>query len=212
MGRADRPSLDEAPRGPRIGVVRMAWDQLEADARSAIDEYLDAASAAGARIEETELPVAFERLADAQLTIQRAETAWALGSEADWHGEQVSAALRAYIDAGRAVTREDYLAARRLADEQRWRWDERVAGLDAVLGPSALGVPPAGLEFTGDPLLCRPFTLLGVPALAIPGAWTSAGLPIGLQLAGAQHADRHVLSVARWLLERVGERSPRARA
>ena len=81
-----------------------------------------------------------------------------------------------------------------------------------MLAPSTLGVPPAGLDFTGDPLLCRPFTLLGVPALALPGAWTPDGLPIGLQLTGAQHADRHVLSVARWLLERVGERSPSARA
>jgi Asp-tRNA(Asn)/Glu-tRNA(Gln) amidotransferase A subunit family amidase len=209
---AGPPRLGDASHDPRIGVVRMAWDQLEAVARSAIEEYLGVASAAGAQIEETELPVACERLADAQLTIQRAETAWALGSEADWHGDQVSAELRAYIDAGRAVMRDDYLAARRLADEQRWRWDECVAGVDAVLAPSTLGVPPAGLEFTGDPLLCRPFTLLGGPALAIPGAWTPAGLPVGVQLTGAQHTDRRVLSVARWLLERVGARSPGARA
>jgi Asp-tRNA(Asn)/Glu-tRNA(Gln) amidotransferase A subunit family amidase len=207
---AGRPSIVDAPPNPRIGVVRMAWQQLEPAARSAIDAYLEAASAAGAAIEETELPVAFERLAGAQLTIQRAETAWSLGSEADWHGERVSAALRAYIEAGRAVTPGDYLAARRLADEQRWRWNERVACFDAVLAPSTLGVPPAGLDFTGDPLLCRPFSLFGVPALALPGAWTSDGLPVGLQLTGALHADRALLRVARWLLERVGERSPLA--
>jgi Asp-tRNA(Asn)/Glu-tRNA(Gln) amidotransferase A subunit family amidase len=205
---AGQPVRAEAPARPRIGFVRMAWEQLESAARNAIDDYLGAASAAGAAIEEAELPVAFERLVDAQLTIQRAETAWALGGEADWHGEKVSAALRSYIAEGRAVTRDDYLAARRLADEQRWRWQERIASFDAVLAPSTLGVPPAGLEWTGDPLLCRPFTLLGVPALALPGAWTPAGLPIGLQLAGAPHDDRALLGVARWLLERVGERSP----
>jgi amidase len=205
---AGPPSLDDAPANPRIGVVRMAWEQLEPAARSAVDAYLDAASASGAALEEAELPAAFGQLADAQLTIQCAETAWALGSEADWHGERVSAALRAYIEAGRAIPRRDYLAARRLADEQRWRWQERVASFDAVLAPSTLGVPPLGLEFTGDPLPCRPFSLLGVPALALPGAWTPDGLPVGLQLAGALHADRTLLRVARWLLERVGERAP----
>jgi amidase len=205
---AGPPSLGDVPANPRIGVVRMAWEQLEPAARSAIDAYLDAASAAGASIDEAELPVAFERLADAQLTIQCAETAGALGSEADWHGERVSAALRAYIAAGRAIPRSDYLAARRLADEQRWRWQEHVTGFDAVLAPSTLGVPPLGLAFTGDPLPCRPFSLLGVPALGLPGAWTPDGLPVGLQLAGALHADRALLRVARWLLERVGERAP----
>jgi len=68
-------------------------------------------------------------------------------------------------------------------------------------------VPPLGLDFTGDSLLCRPFTLLGAPMLALPGAWTAEGVPIGLQLAGPLHADRRVLSNARWLLGRVRGRS-----
>jgi Asp-tRNA(Asn)/Glu-tRNA(Gln) amidotransferase A subunit family amidase len=206
---AGGPRAAEPFTAPRIGFVRIAWDLLEAAARNAIDDYLGAAAAAGAVIEETELPIAFERLAEAQATIQRAETAWALGREADWHGERVSAELRAYIAEGRAVTREDYLAARRLADEQRWRWQERLGAFDAALAPSTLGVPPLlELGSTGDSLLCRPFTLLGGPALALPGAWTPAGLPIGLQLVGAAHDDRALLGVARWLLARVGERAP----
>ncbi len=182
---------------------RTAWHHLEAQTREAIERYLAAAAAAGASLEEAELPASFERLLGAQQTIHCAETAYALGHEADRHGDAVSSQLRAHIAAGRAVTRETYLAARRLADEQRWRWHERFSSFDAVLAPSALGVPPAGLDHMGDPLLCRPFTLLGVPALALPGAWTPDGLPVGLQLAGVLHGDRGVLAVARWLLARV---------
>jgi Asp-tRNA(Asn)/Glu-tRNA(Gln) amidotransferase A subunit family amidase len=207
---AGGPSGAEALTAPRIGFARMAWERLEAAARNAIDGYLDAAAAAGAVVEDLQPPFAFEPLIDAQRTIQQTETAWALGREADWHGELVSEELRSYIAEGRAVAREDYLAARRVADEQRWRWQERVTGLDAVLAPSTLGVPPLGLHSTGDSLLCRPFTLLGGPALALPGAWTPDGLPVGLQLVGAVHDDRRVLGVARWLLAHLGTRSSTA--
>ena len=204
---AGEPPAFERSSPPRIGFLRLAWDRLDAVTRNAVDDYLGAAGGAGAIVEETQLPVDFELLVDAQITIQLVETAWALGREADWHGELVSEELRSFIAEGRAVARERYLAARRLADEQRWRWDDRVDGFDAVLAPSTLGVPPLGSD-TGDSLLCRAFTLLGGPALALPGAWSPDGLPIGLQLLGATHADRGVLGVARWLLERVGDRAP----
>jgi amidase len=193
----------DPPSRPRIAIARMAWHHLESQIRDAIERYLECAAAAGASLEEAELPASFERLIEAQQTIHRAETAYTLGREADLHGDAVSPELRAHIAAGRAVTREAYLAARRLADEQRWRWQDRFSSYDAVLAPSAVGVPPAGLDHMGDPLLCRPFTLLGVPALALPGAWTPDGLPVGLQLAGALHGDRGVLAVARWLMARV---------
>lgn len=209
--RASRPApmqASVAPERPRLGFLRDGWERIEEAARGAIDRYLEAAAAAGAQIEEAELPVARERLVEAQLTIQRVETAAALGAEADWHGELVSAELRGFISEGRGVAREEYLAARRLADEARWLWHDRVQGFDAMLAPSTLGVPPLGLESTGDPLLCRPFTLLGGPALALPGAWTAEGLPVGLQLLGAAHSDRELLGVARWLSERVGGGSP----
>jgi Asp-tRNA(Asn)/Glu-tRNA(Gln) amidotransferase A subunit family amidase len=197
------PPLPLPARAPRVALLRLAWERLEQAAREAIEHYVEAAAGAGAQIIERELPIEFDALADAQLTIQRVETAWTLGPEADRHGDAVSAELRAYIADGRAVTREEYLTARRLADEQRWQWEDRLAGVDCALAPSALGVPPAGLGYSGDPLLCRPFTLLGGPALALPGAWTADGLPIGMQLVGPLHGDRRVLTCARWLAEHV---------
>jgi len=209
--RSSGPGLEAPPAGsggvPRLAFARPCWEAIEADCREAIERYLERVRDTGAAVAELELPE-FEALAAAQLVIQRVETAWALGREADWHGELVSAKLRAFIEEGRAVARADYLDARRFADERRWRFGELVAGFDALLVPSTLGVPPLGLEATGDPLLCRPFTLLGVPALALPGAWTDAGLPAGLQLVGAPHADRGLLAVARWLLANAGAHAP----
>ncbi|HEY1776127.1 MAG TPA: amidase [Solirubrobacteraceae bacterium] len=204
--RSSRPLAPaaELPAAPRIGFLRIAWETIEDSSRAAIERYVERAAAAGAEVVEVTLPVEFDVLADAQLTIQLVETAAALGAEADWHGEHVSAVLRDYISEGRAIAPARYAAARRLADEQRWRWSDRLEGLDAVLAPSTLGVAPLGLGSTGDPLLCRPFTLLGGPALALPGALGEGGLPAGMQLLGAPQSDRRVLAVAAWLHERLG--------
>jgi Asp-tRNA(Asn)/Glu-tRNA(Gln) amidotransferase A subunit family amidase len=193
--RSSRPAGPAAEQRARLrfGFAQIGWDHLDLEARSAVSDVVELISR-DADVEEVTMP--FDDLVRAQLTIQRVETAASLGAEADWHGELVSELLRSYIAAGREVSDEDYLAARRLADEERWRFDDRIRGLDAVIAPSTLGVPPEGLESTGDPLLCRPFTLLGCPALALPGAWTPAGLPIGIQLVGAQHADHRLLAAA----------------
>lgn len=41
-----------------------------------------------------------------------------------------------------------------------------------------------------------PFNLTGQPAISVPCGFTEAGLPIGLQIVGARHADHLVLRVA----------------
>ncbi len=78
-----------------------------------------------------------------------------------------------------------------------------MAGFDGLLTPSADGVPPSGLEFTGDPLFCRAWTLIGAPCVSLPLAWTEAGLPAGLQLVAAPGADTALLDAAAWLMERL---------
>ena len=52
---------------------------------------------------------------------------------------------------------------------------------DLLLAPSALGVAPVGLDFTGDPVMCRPWTLLGAPASNVPAYRRADGLPVGVQ-------------------------------
>jgi aspartyl-tRNA(Asn)/glutamyl-tRNA(Gln) amidotransferase subunit A len=48
------------------------------------------------------------------------------------------------------------------------------------------------------------FNILGLPAISIPCGFTSAGLPIGLQIVGAPFADSRVLALAH-AFERVTE-------
>jgi aspartyl-tRNA(Asn)/glutamyl-tRNA(Gln) amidotransferase subunit A len=43
----------------------------------------------------------------------------------------------------------------------------------------------------------RPFNVLGLPAISIPCGFTTAGLPVGLQIIGAPGAEGTVLAAAR---------------
>jgi amidase len=50
--------------------------------------------------------------------------------------------------------------------------------------------------FSSFPNFAQPFNLSGQPALSLPVAWSTTGLPIGVQLAGRRNDDCTLLRVA----------------
>jgi amidase len=137
-------------------------------------------------------PPAFEGLMAAQSALMRAQAYEEL-SEARAHPEAISRELTDYlgdapdpvaIEVGRAH-RERALAA----------LPELFDGVDVVLAPAALGEAPDRAT-TGDPVLCRIWTLLGTPAVAVPGLVGPAGLPLGVQLLAPRGADGLALGAA----------------
>ncbi|MDX6210568.1 MAG: hypothetical protein QOE24_2959, partial [Frankiales bacterium] len=50
-------------------------------------------------------------------------------------------------------------------------------------------------------LLSRPWSLLGLPTVAVPCGTGSTGLPVGVQLVGRPGADADLLHAAAWLGE-----------
>ncbi len=155
-------------------------------------------------IEDVSLPEGFEALVQAQTTIQMAESAVSLAPELDSTPELLSDELRAALIEGAAIPPGRYAAATETAAALGLPLAHALEGFDGVLTPSADGVPPVGLEFTGDPLFCRVWTLIGAPCISLPLAWTEAGLPAGLQLVGAPGADTTLLDAAAWLMEGLG--------
>ena len=69
-------------------------------------------------------------------------------------------------------------------------------GSDAlVIGPAALGPAPAGLAATGSPILSRPWQLLGLPVVVVPGAATATGMPLGVQIIGLPGREQEMLDL-----------------
>jgi Asp-tRNA(Asn)/Glu-tRNA(Gln) amidotransferase A subunit family amidase len=195
----------DSDRDPRIALARTpSWTTVEPDAQTAIGAVAQAAERAGATIEEIELPQRFEELIAAQTTIQWVESAAALAPELESSSAQLSDAVRKALQEGAAIPFDDYQAAKLTAAELTAPVASVLAAFDGVLTPSATGVPPPGLDFTGDPLFCRAWTLIGAPCISVPLAWTPAGLPVALQLVGAPFHDGRTLATAAWMLDRLG--------
>lgn len=68
--------------------------------------------------------------------------------------------------------------------------------IDLWLCPPTIGPAPKGLDSTGDPVMCLPWTQIGFPAIHIPTTKNEVGLPMGLQLVGKWNADESLLNWA----------------
>ena len=186
--------LGGAPPAPaRIGFARTPlWDRVEPDAREAIVHVANEVA-----VEEVEIPRWFEELVSAQATLQLCEGARSLAPEYEQSHDLLSEVLLEALDAGRAVTPRARDDAERIRVELGPELFELLRGFDAILTPSATGVPPLGTHATGDPLFARAWNLIGAPSISLPLAWTdSPRLPVGLQLVGAPRADSRLLAAA----------------
>src|SRR5699024_5537199 len=68
---------------------------------------------------------------------------------------------------------------------------ERLLGKNGVIvGPAASGPAPDFTTGTGSPDLSRPWQLLGLPVVVVPGAKTTTGLPLGIQLIGLSSSGK----------------------
>lgn len=189
VARAALAGRDPAPAAtPRL----LAWDGTEvADVSPAMRAlHADVAGRTGARAWDVPLD---DAVADHH-TVMAAEAS-AVVPDVPGLGERLSAMLAE----GRAVTPRALADARERAAATRAAALARLEDADAVLVPGALGVAPLAIEGTGDPVLSRPWHLLGLPALAVPGGRDEAGLPLGLALIGHPDREDALLGAGRWL-------------
>ncbi|MCQ3935671.1 MAG: amidase [Chloroflexi bacterium] len=68
--------------------------------------------------------------------------------------------------------------------------------IDIWICPPAIGPAPKGLDSTGDPVMCLPWTQIGFPAINIPTTKNEEDLPMGLQLVGKWNSDESLLAWA----------------
>jgi amidase len=205
---AARPPRGAATDPPRLAFVRTAhWAEAEPSGRAAVEGAAERLASAGAEVADLALPEAFDGLPAAQETIMAVDACRSLAGERAEHADRLSEPLRELLARGAATDARDYVAAVELAETCRGELGAVLNGFDAILTPAARGEAPVGLDSTGDPLFCRAWTLLGTPAVSVPGMTGGDGMPVGVQLVALPGSDWALLGMAAWAFAALGGRA-----
>jgi Asp-tRNA(Asn)/Glu-tRNA(Gln) amidotransferase A subunit family amidase len=118
---------------------------------------------------------------------------------ADWfrqYGNLYSSKFTELIKRGQAVTDSQLQDAFTAVDVFRDQMTQTMSDnhIDLWICPPAIGPAPKGLDSTGDPVMCLPWTQIGFPAISIPTTKNEEGLPMGLQLVGKWNSDESLLT------------------
>jgi len=201
------PTMPAAAKPRRLALLETAgWSR-------ASDEAKDQLRAARKKIEAAGIEVVDRSgakiVADVEAAIAEAQTlsmdinAWegrfplnTYARDMDRAGLSKSAQER--LAQAEAMTQEQYQGL--IAERARVR--AVYAGLaqscDGAIALPATGAAPKGIDWTGDPMLVVPGSLLGVPSMSIP-VLAAEGLPLGLQLFGFQNEDAKLFALAGWV-------------
>lgn len=188
------------PRSERVGSV-FVWHGSELDVVSPpmqrlIEALPSVLEAVGVESRPLDWDNHVRTLAADHAVVMAREAAHTRDTELRCHGDALSGPLRQLLEQGAQIGQDDHGSALTRRDRSL----ELLAGIlghdGLVIGPAALGPAPRGLAATGSPILSRPWQLLGMPVVVVPGAATTAGLPLGVQLVGLPGREGDMLDLA----------------
>jgi len=183
-----------------VGVPRAyPWGAMSESGAKAMADGVSSLRAAGARVVECDLPAWVGESFFAHDAVQGWEAARALAREYETAASQLSPLLHEYLTGARQISDESYASAQRTAKTARLQCREWLPDIDVVMTPSAPDEAPQGYASTGASTWNRAWTLLGTPALNVPGCVGVNGLPMGLQLVAPPGEDGLCLSAGAML-------------
>jgi aspartyl-tRNA(Asn)/glutamyl-tRNA(Gln) amidotransferase subunit A len=195
-------ALEQDTQPLRLGIVRQFFfDDLEAEVAAAINNALQVLETLARDLSDASMPI------DTDRTVQLAES-YAYHAQFLAQGSELyqPETLRR-IKRGEAVSAAEYILKRNELEHLRRSAADLFSDYDLLITPTAPITAPELAELQANPddlrrreliLLrnTRPFNVLGLPAISVPCGFTQAGLPIGLQIAGAPGDDARVLQLA----------------
>jgi Asp-tRNA(Asn)/Glu-tRNA(Gln) amidotransferase A subunit family amidase len=200
-----------APTAPRIGVLRPLLERAEPANAAQLAALLDALRRGGAHVEDAPLAASFDGIHAAGDTVARAEAAAFHRDLYARHAAEYPKHIGEAVKAGLGIAAVDYIAAQGRRRAFRAEMAAIAARYDALVSPTAAGPAPKGLESTGDPFFCAPWSSAGMPSISLPTGLASDGLPFAVQLTGAPWAEARLLAAAAWCERAIGfAETPRA--
>jgi len=194
--------LREDPKALRIGIARnFFFEELDPEVALAVEGAINTLKKLAGEVRDVELTVPTDR------RLQSAESY-------AYHAEFVKQSPDLYqqetlrrIRSGEGITGSEIGELHKELARTRGEANRIFDDVDLVVTPTT-PIPAPGIdELKEHPELLRPkelillrntrpFNVWGLPAISVPCGFTKAGLPIGLQIAGAHWAESKVLRMA----------------
>lgn len=195
--------LERGVKGLRIGVIRHFYArdmQADPEMTAAIDAAAERLRELGAEVREIETA----RLDDYVACNRTILTSEAFAVHEKWMRERpgdYGALARERIMAGAFVRAADYINAtrlrRKLTDQFHALFDRIDVALTASsMDPACRIDDPQAVEYTYARQARAPFNVTGSPAVSVPIGFSSAGLPLAMQLVGAPFREALLYRVA----------------
>ncbi len=165
------------------------WATVESSVIDALGHVAGRLGGAGWQVHEMAMPPSWRHLPELHDTIMAVEVAKNMRTALGARVAMVSEGVQSIIERGNRCSAQEYLAALEAVEEARTAVAALSHVIDVVLCPSATGGAPEGLGATGDPVMCRPATVLSLPAANLPYYRHLNGLPIGVQAVAPRPDD-----------------------
>ncbi|MDQ6681189.1 MAG: amidase, partial [Pseudomonadota bacterium] len=181
---------------PRVLLVEGPFGhRMEKPSRIALERAEAALRSLGSDVHPYQLPSSFDRAEECLELILCRDIAAHHGQDRDLAADRVSARFRSLVDRGRTVSQTTYEVEISRAHAYREHLLGLLEGHSVILAPVTDGVAPLLAQGTGSPSLQGLYTLVGLPALAVPVGMVEA-LPVGVQLVAAPGREQLLLACA----------------
>jgi aspartyl-tRNA(Asn)/glutamyl-tRNA(Gln) amidotransferase subunit A len=195
--------LNDGVPGLRLGVPRDWFSEGEGtdpEVLPAFDAALNVLEGLGARVVSLDAKP-FITARAALMLIMIAEAYAYHEQTLKTHPQDLSPAVRSRAREGAFISAADYINAQRARSVITSQLQALLKDVDVIASPSAAQPAERFEEQDLDrryrlPSYTPVYNLTGLPAISVPCGFTSAGLPIGLQLAGRAFDEATVLRAA----------------
>lgn len=189
---------------PKLAFVKTpAWEGFADD--DIKGGFTELSGVLGDSIAELDLSHLLEDIPEWHKIIMETDITRSFHREYKQSKELLSPILVDMIERGQKYRAVDYNEAVDHIKALNTAMDEIMLDYDAILTPATTGEAPTGLESTGNPVFCTPWSFCGMPAITLPLMQGSNNMPIGVQLVSAKGDDARLLRTADWLMKELKE-------
>jgi Asp-tRNA(Asn)/Glu-tRNA(Gln) amidotransferase A subunit family amidase len=191
--------LETANRKPTLGIPEGPYLACASDyAVTCFNTICESLSDAGYELRRVQVMDDYQEIRDRHDVVMSHDAANVHHERFKKYENLYSPKFTELIKRGQKIADDQFQNAFQARDEFRQQITQTMNdnNIDLWICPPTIGPAPKGLDSTGDPVMCLPWTQIGFPAINIPTTKNEEGLPMGLQVVGKRNSDESLLAWA----------------